>query len=103
MGLKVKEIQDDAIIEIKVNKNFYLMIKGALFYVFKQEPDNQKKEEMVKKVLDSNMKEFTEIELAFKTLSLLVAEIERVATVENKMVDKEIDLPNPPTDTTPES
>jgi len=49
------------------------------------------------------MKEFTEIELAFKTLSLLVAEIERVATVENKMVDKEIDLPNPPTDTTPES
>jgi hypothetical protein len=103
MGIKVKEIQDDAIIEIKVNKNFYLMIKAAMFYVFKQEPDNQKKEEMVKKVLDQDMREFTELEAAFKTLTLLIAEIERVALAENKMVDKEIELPDLPKDPTQES
>lgn len=103
MGIKVKEIQDDAIIEIKVNKNFYLMLKGAMFYIFKQETDNQKKEAMVKKVLDQDMTDFTELEAAFKTLTLIVAEIERVASDQNKMVEKEVDIPEPPKDPTQES
>jgi hypothetical protein len=103
MGVKVKEIEDNAIIEIKVNKNFYLMIKGAMFYLFKQEPDNKKKELMVQKVLDQDMKDFTELEVAFKTLTLLVAEIERVAVAENKMIEKEMELPDFPTEPTQES
>ena len=31
--IKVKELKDDAIIDIKVNKSFYLMLKAASFHV----------------------------------------------------------------------
>jgi len=35
MAIKVKEIKDDAIVEIKVNKSFYLMLKGVSYYIYK--------------------------------------------------------------------
>jgi hypothetical protein len=101
MSVKVKELKDDAIIEVKVNKNFYLMLKAAMFYIFKQETDDAKKEELIKKVISTDPNpEYTEQESAFKTLMLILAEIERVAIKDDKMVEKEIPTP---TDTTPES
>jgi hypothetical protein len=101
MSVKVKELKDDAIIEVKVNKNFYLMLKAAMFYIFKQETDDAKKEELIKKVISTEPNpEYTEQESAFKTLMLILAEIERVAIAENKMMER--DIPTP-TDTTPES
>jgi len=33
---KVKELKDDAIVSVEVNKNFYLMVKAVLFQVFKE-------------------------------------------------------------------
>ena len=33
MPVKVKEIKDNALIDIKVNKNFYLMSKDALYTI----------------------------------------------------------------------
>jgi hypothetical protein len=98
MSVKVKELKDDAIIEVKVNKNFYLMLKHAMFYIFQQETDVTKKEELIKKVLskDNNV-QFTEHEAAFRTLMIILAEIERVAIAEDKMVEREIPTPTAPT------
>jgi hypothetical protein len=101
MSVKVKELKDDAIIEVKVNKNFYLMLKAAMFYIFKQETDDAKKEELIKKVISADPNpQYTEQESAFKTLMLILAEIERVAIKDDKMVEREIPTP---TDTTPGS
>ena len=100
MSFKVKELKDDAIIEVKVNKNFYLMLKAAMFYIFKQETDDAQKEALIKKVLSKDPNpEFTEQESAFRTLMLILAEIERVAVAEDKMVEREIPTA-PPTDNT---
>lgn len=99
MSVKVKELRDDAIIEVKINKNFYIMLKAAMFYIFKQETDNAKKEALIKKVLSKELNlKFTEQELAFRTLMLILAEIERVAIKEDMMVEKEMPTA-PPTDT----
>jgi len=99
MSVKVKELKDDAIIEVKVNKNFYLMLKSAMFYIFKQETDDAKKEALIKKVISKDPNpEFTEHESAFRTLMLILAEIERVAIKEDMMVEREIPTGSP-TDT----
>mgnify|MGYP003649065362 CR=1 FL=1 len=101
MSVKVKELKDDAIIEVKVNKNFYLMLKAAMFYIFKQETDDAKKEELIKKVISKDPNpEYTEQESAFKTMMLILAEIERVAIRDDQMMEREIPTP---TDTTPGS
>jgi hypothetical protein len=36
MNQKIKEIKDDALINISVNKAFYLMTKALSFYLFNQ-------------------------------------------------------------------
>ncbi len=33
---KVKELKDDAILEVKVNKTYYQMCKASVFTVFKE-------------------------------------------------------------------
>jgi hypothetical protein len=93
MGEKVKEIKDNAIIEIKINKTFYLMLKKTLMYIFKQELDNDKITELIKKVTDKNSdnEPHTEQEFAFKTIFLLLAEIEAQADKTNQFDEKDID------------
>ena len=44
MAIKVKEIKDDAIIDIKVNKAYYLMVKATSLYLFKQMPEENREE-----------------------------------------------------------
>ena len=34
MPLKLKQMSDDAIVSIQVNKNYYDMVKGLSFYLF---------------------------------------------------------------------
>ena len=36
MAIKVKEMKDDALIDVKVNKTYYLMVKALSFYLFNQ-------------------------------------------------------------------
>lgn len=93
MSTKVKEIKDDALIEIKINKVFYLMLKKTLLYIFKQEIDNEKITELIKKVTDKNSdnEPHTEQEFAFKTLFLLLAEIEAQAEKTNQFEEKDIE------------
>ena len=37
-SIKTRELKDDAILDIKVNKTFYLMTKAALFHSFTHTP-----------------------------------------------------------------
>ena len=45
MAVKVKELKDDAIVDVQVNKSFYYMMKSTLFYLFQQVADDKKREE----------------------------------------------------------
>jgi len=92
MPVKVREIKNDAIVTIKLNKNFYLMLKSVMLYIFKQETDQEKYEALIKKVMspEAENEPHTEHEAAFKTMILLLAEIERRAGEENLFDIKEI-------------
>jgi hypothetical protein len=95
MPAKVREIKDDAIIEIKLNKNFYTMLKGVMLYILKLEPDEAKIKELVAKIInrDTDDQPHTEQEAAFKTMFLLLAEIENQAVVNDQFNTTEFPLP----------
>jgi hypothetical protein len=93
MGNKVKELKDNAVVEVKINKVFYMMLKQTLLYIFKQEQDQEKISELIKKVTDKNSdnEPHSEQEFAFKTILLLLAEIEAQAEKTNQTDEKDIE------------
>jgi trehalose/maltose hydrolase-like predicted phosphorylase len=93
--ITVKELKDDALVSVQVNKSFYFMVKSVLFYLFKvsDNPDN-KKEEVLKGLMNKDYKDMTHWEQSFYTLTLLLAEIERQAVENNQFADVEVDVPD---------
>ena len=90
-SIKTRELKDDAILDIKVNKTFYLMTKAALFHSFTglHNPDI-KPEEFVKSVISKEYKEMNDTERTFYTLTLLVGEIEKQASETKSFIEKEM-------------
>jgi hypothetical protein len=90
MAVKVKEFKDDAIIDIQVNKNIYYLLKGSLYYLFKQRTDPEKQEEFLKKMTSTKYEDMDEYEQAFFGLTLVLTEIERVASEKKLYQEREI-------------
>tara|TARA_R100000734_G_C3228416_1_gene37357 strand:- start:237 stop:545 length:309 start_codon:yes stop_codon:yes gene_type:complete len=88
--IKVKEMKEDALLEIKVNKAFYLMSKNVSLYLFKQFPEDEKREESLKKIIEGKYEDLNELERSFYTLTLLLAEMEEQAKNNNLYEEKEI-------------
>lgn len=91
MAIKVKEIKDDAVIDIKVNKSFYLMSKNLLYFLFLQIQESENSEQLIKEVAEKPYAELNELQKGFHTVTLLLAEIERISTENNLFEEKEID------------
>lgn len=90
MAVKIKEMKDDAVFTINVNKNFYLMVKELAFYLFTSQSDSAKLEEALKNMTTKQYAELDMFERAFFTTTLLITEIESVAKKESKFTEKEI-------------
>lgn len=88
--IKAKELIDDAILEIKVNKSYYLMAKAASFTILQQMNVVEKGEEYFKTIMTKQYEELDDLQRAFYTIILLLAEIERKATDENLYIEREI-------------
>lgn len=95
MAIKVKEIKDDAIVEIKVNKAYYLMVKAVSLHLFKQIPEDNR-EEYLKESLTKEYKDLDEVQRSFRTIALLLSEIEKSATEQNLFMEKEVPEPGDP-------
>ncbi len=88
--IKAKELIDDAILEIKDNKSYYLMAKAASFTILQQMNVVEKGEEYFKTIMTKQYEELDDLQRAFYTIILLLAEIERKATDENLYTEREI-------------
>ncbi len=89
--VKTRELKDDAILNIKVNKTFYLMSKAALFNSFKGLHDSKlDPQEFVKSIVSKKYEEMTDEERTFYTLTLLIGEIEKQGAETNAFVEKEM-------------
>jgi menaquinone-dependent protoporphyrinogen IX oxidase len=88
--IKVKELKDDAILDIKVNKSFYLMAKHASFILLQSMGIQEKGDEYFKDIMTKKYEELDDMQRAFYTIVLLLAEIERQATANNLYQEKEV-------------
>ena len=88
----VQEIKKDALLDIKVNKTYYLMIKNLSLYLFSSisEKDRAVK---IANLKEKKYEEMDDIEKSFYTVALLIAEIEKQAKETDNLADKEILLP----------
>jgi len=93
MPVKVKEMKDDAILEIKVNKNFYMMTKAVSFYLFNQMHEKNPDDEYLKDALSKKYEDLDDLQRAFYTIALLLAEIETQAKNNNSYTEKEVLVP----------
>jgi hypothetical protein len=90
---KIKELKEDAILEVKVNKTYYQMCKASLFTVFKDLYDKSgDPDKFVKNIVSKDYKDMTDHERLFYTLSLLVGEIEKQGLEQKAFVDKELNV-----------
>lgn len=88
--IKVKELKDDAILNIQVNKSYYLMAKAASFTILQNMNIEDKGDEYFKAIMTKKYEELDEMQRAFYTIVLLLAEVERQATENNLYNEKEV-------------
>jgi adenosine deaminase len=89
MTTKVKEIKDDALLNITVNKSYYLMTKAVSFYLFTK-VDAEDKDAFLKDLMTKEYKDLDDLQRSIYTIILLLAEIEKQATANNLFIEKEI-------------
>jgi hypothetical protein len=97
MAVKVKEIKDDALMDIKVNKNFYLMSKDTLYTIFKHLLKNESEQENLQNILTKDFNKLSDFERAFYTVTLLVSEIEKQVQGNSELyTEREVPEPGDP-------
>lgn len=86
--VNLKELKDDALINVLVNKSYYFMVKLELFKavenIVNTAPEEAKE---LEKILQKKYEDLTSNQKTIFTLSLMIAEIERVANKENLFIE----------------
>ncbi len=90
MAIKVKELKDDVILDVKVNKTYYVMLKKTLFFLFNQISEDEKSEDVIKNIMGLDYTKMSEFERSFYTISLMISEIEKLTAQEGNFIEKEI-------------
>jgi hypothetical protein len=90
MAIKVKELKDDVILDVKVNKTYYVMLKKTLFFLFNQISEDEKSEDVIKNIMGLDYNKMSEFERSFYTISLMISEIEKLTAQEGNFIEKEV-------------
>jgi hypothetical protein len=92
---KVKELKDDALVNVEVNKSFYFMVKNTLFYLFRvMEVKEEEREGVLKQLMSKAYNDMSHWEQAFYTTTLLLAEIERQASITDQYQEVDVETPS---------
>ena len=89
----VKEIKDDAIINIQVNKSYYLMVKALSLQLFTN-INVEDKDGYLKELLTKEYKDLNDEQRSLYTIILLLAEVETQATKQDLYEEREITIPS---------
>ena len=89
----VKEIKDDAIINIQVNKSYYLMVKALSLQLFNN-INVEDKDGYLKELLTKEYKDLNDEQRSLYTIILLLAEVETQATKQDLYEEREITIPS---------
>lgn len=88
--IKVKELKDDALVSIVVNKTYYFMVKSLAYSLTQQLLDENKDPQYIKDSFEKPYDQLNEAQRNLQTIGLMIAEIEAQAEKQNLTVEKEI-------------
>jgi hypothetical protein len=88
--IKVKELKDDALVSVVVNKTYYFMVKSLAYSITQKLMDENSDPNYLKEALEKSYDELTDSQRHFQTVALLIAEIEAQAEKQNLTVEREI-------------
>lgn len=88
--IKVKELKDDALVNIVVNKTYYFMVKSLAYSLTQQLLDENKDPQYIKDSFEKPYDQINEAQRNLQTIGLMIAEIEAQAEKQNLTVEKEI-------------
>lgn len=92
MPRTVQEIKDDALLNVAVNKTYYLMVKNLSLYLFSTISEEERAAKIAN-LKEKKYEEMDDLEKSFYTVALLIGEIEKQAKETNSLIDKEILMP----------
>lgn len=92
MAVKVKEMKDNALMKVEVNKSYYYMVKSLSFYLFTQ-INVENKETYLKEAIEKPYADLDDLQKSFYTVALLLAEIEKQAIDGKMFEEKEVFQP----------
>lgn len=88
--IKVKELKDDALVSIVVNKTYYFMVKNLAYSLTQKLLDENKDPQHIKDSFEKTYDQLNENQRNLQTIGLMIAEIETQAEKQNLTVEKEI-------------
>jgi hypothetical protein len=86
-------MKDNTILEIKVNKNYYLMARALSFNLVQIMQEKNPDDDYLKDVMTKPYEELDDLQRSFYTIALLLAEMENQAKLTDNYTEKEILLP----------
>lgn len=90
MAVKVKEMKDDAIVNVPVNKSYYFMMKSLSYYLFTHMGKVENPDAYLKETLSKNYQDLDELQKSFFTVALFLAQVEQQVRNEELFVEKEV-------------
>jgi hypothetical protein len=92
MAIKVKELKDDALLSVQVNKAYYFMLKNTLFYLFNQiqAQGAEASEKSIETIKAADYSKMSQVEQCFYTVTLMISEVERISVEQNLFDEKEV-------------
>jgi hypothetical protein len=88
--VKVKELKEDALVSIVVNKTYYFMVKSLAYSLTQQLMNENSDPQYVKDCFEKSFEHLNETQRNLQTVALLIAEIEAQGEKQNLTIEKEI-------------
>jgi hypothetical protein len=88
--IKVKELKNDAVVQVPVSKGYYIMVKNLAYILLNKMLQDKKSEDYLKEIGTKTYTELDDDQKAMQTVTLLVAEIEAQAVIQKQFEEKEI-------------
>ena len=85
--ITVKQIKDDAIIQVPVSKGYYLGVKQAVLHLLNKMLENKPNEEYLAAIGTKELNDLDDDQKTVKIFTLLIAEIEAQAKIQNQFVE----------------
>jgi hypothetical protein len=88
--IKVKELKSDALIQVPVNRGYYIMVKNLAMSIVEKMTKENRTPDYIKEISTKAYQDLDDDQKSLQTVTLLLAEIENQAQIQKQYDEKEV-------------